>query len=237
MGDVTKDVPRAFFIKNSLLIHCAGSDRKDCFLINVHGTKKIIDQGIKYKVKKIIFISSCAVYNLACQKTIKVHSKKNYQNNYALSKLCAEKTIREYAKKAKIPFIILRPAAIVSKTKKTLPLKVHQFLMQKNFFLPLPQPCNFFITNINQLVNIILCHKNLKNNSILNIAKTVAWVYKPVHKNRTNLLMETIISGLFFLRRELFKYKIFCKYPLLTGLFSPSFIESCTNRVFQRSAD
>lgn len=179
MGNVTKNVPPEFFVKNSLLIHCAGSDKKDCFSINGHGTKKIINQAIQFKVGKIIFISSCAVYDLKCKKTIKIYSEKNYQNTYALSKLYAEKNIRKIAKQAKIPFIILRPAAIVSKTKKPFFVKVHKFLMRKKIFLPLPQPCNFFITNIDQLVRIILYHEKLKNNSTFNVAKTVSWVNKP----------------------------------------------------------
>jgi nucleoside-diphosphate-sugar epimerase len=230
-GDITKKVPQEFFIKSSLLIHCAGTANRDCFNLNVRGTSLLLKKAIRSNIKKIIYISSCAVYDFTEQAPlIHVNSKKNMHNKYAASKMLAEKIVRRKAKLAKIPFVILRPASIVSKSRQNIYIKIQKIAAKKKLFLPLPLPCNFFITNIDQLVKIILHHESLKNNSTLNICKTVSWLNRSVKKNQNNPLIKTVIFGLTFLRNIFLKCRIFCKYPLFAGSFSPSTIESYRDR-------
>lgn len=213
-----------------MLIHCAGTANRECFNLNVHGTSLLLKKAIQSNIKKIIYISSCAVYDFTEQVPfINVNSKKNETNKYAISKLLAEKIVRQKAKLAKIPFVILRPASIVSNSRQNIFIKTQKIVTKKKIFLPLPSPCNFFITNIDQLVKIILDHKSLKNNSTLNICKTVSWLNRSVQKDQNNPLIETIISGLNLLRNLFLKCKIFRKYPLFAGSFSPSAIESYRN--------
>lgn len=113
------NIPKEFFIKNKPLIHIAGSNKHDVYNINALGTEKILIAGTKAKISNVVYVSSCAVYDFSTnKKTIHVGSKKNQLNAYSKSKLFAEEIIKRISRKEQIPYLILRPASVISERRR-----------------------------------------------------------------------------------------------------------------------
>ena len=80
---------------------------KQYYNTNVLGTKNIITNCRKYKIKNFIFSSSCSVFaNTA--KIVKENSLKKPISYYGKTKLMAEKLIKKNLQNTKIKFLILR---------------------------------------------------------------------------------------------------------------------------------
>lgn len=78
------------------------------FKTNVIGTKNLLDLIIKYKVKNLIFSSSCSVYGNVLGYKV---AEKNFLlplSCYGYTKLISENTIAEYKKKFNFNYAILR---------------------------------------------------------------------------------------------------------------------------------
>jgi nucleoside-diphosphate-sugar epimerase len=87
--------------KYDLIIHLAakhhdfGIEEKEYFFVNEGGTKNICDAAAKYKVKKIIFVSSVAVYG-SSNGPIYDDDPCKPESFYGKSKLAAEKKVEEW---------------------------------------------------------------------------------------------------------------------------------------------
>lgn len=95
-----------------VIIHLAGIiDEKnpDLWKINVEGTKKVLQSAINAKAKKIIFLSSTAVYGNT-KSPVDEDTKINPQNNYGKSKAEGEKII--LSAKNKINVCVIRSAMV-----------------------------------------------------------------------------------------------------------------------------
>ena len=91
-----------------VIIHLAAiveNENPDLWEVNVKGTKNLVEEAIKQKVKKIIFLSSTGVYGCPNGK-ISEKTKTNPENNYEKSKLEAEKIL--LAQQEKICINIIR---------------------------------------------------------------------------------------------------------------------------------
>lgn len=111
-----------------ILIHCASAvpnntkNTKDFYKINYLGLKSFLSKNIIKK--KIIFISSVAVYGEFKKKTLTIDTnkyafKKNHPNHYyGKSKLLAEKYLETYCKKKGLKLTIFRLPGVVGKNSK-----------------------------------------------------------------------------------------------------------------------
>jgi farnesol dehydrogenase len=89
--------------------------KKDYFLykkINVEGTRNILDACLKYKIKKIIYLSSTAAMGLIKEKIVTENTPCNPHTPYQKSKFESEQLIKEYFDNRNLPIIILRPSMI-----------------------------------------------------------------------------------------------------------------------------
>ncbi len=99
-----------------IVYHLAGktTEEGDMNKINTIATKKLFEECIRYRVKKVVFFSTVAVYKT--NKIVTISSKKEPTNVYGKTKLEAEKIGMEYYKKDKLPLIILEPCSVYGKT-------------------------------------------------------------------------------------------------------------------------
>jgi len=104
-------------IKNSdLVINAAAESHVDnsfnlndnFILTNVLGTKRVLDCCKKFKIKKIIHISTDEVYGEIFKSSFKENSNFNPSNPYSASKAAAEMIVNSYKHSYKLPAIIVR---------------------------------------------------------------------------------------------------------------------------------
>ena len=78
------------------------------FKNNVIGTKNLLDTMMLYKVKYLIFSSTCAVYGDTKQKKVKENDNCLPKSYYGLTKLQCENLIQQYSHQFKFKYAILR---------------------------------------------------------------------------------------------------------------------------------
>jgi UDP-glucose 4-epimerase len=88
------------------------------FESNVIGTKNLLDLIIKYKVKNLIFSSTCAVYGNNLNSKVSEKSLSLPESYYGYTKLISENTIIEYQKRYKFNYAILRYFNVVGADNK-----------------------------------------------------------------------------------------------------------------------
>lgn len=101
-----------------IVYHLAGKtgESADIEKINVIATQKLFEQCIKYKIEKVVFFSTVAVYKQ--EKEVNINTLKQPSNIYGKTKLKAEEIGIEYYKSQKLPLIILEPCSVYGKTYK-----------------------------------------------------------------------------------------------------------------------
>ena len=110
-----KKLEKVFKYKISCIIHLAAAlsvpesqkNPRKYYFNNVFGTQNILDLAAKYKVKKFILSSTCAVYGGAKGK-VSENSPLMPESNYGKTKLIAEQLTKSYAKKFSFKYAILR---------------------------------------------------------------------------------------------------------------------------------
>jgi len=95
------------------VVHAAAAlpilrEKKIIFDININGTKNVLDASLKNKVKRLIFISSTAVYGIPRHLPEAETNPLDPIGFYGKSKVAAEKLCQEYLKKG-LSVNILRP--------------------------------------------------------------------------------------------------------------------------------
>ena len=84
------------------------TDPSDCFSVNVIGTSNIIEEALKNSINKIVFASTCAVYPMIVNGSIKEDSELKGNTPYALSKRTCERMFEFYYENFDINFAALR---------------------------------------------------------------------------------------------------------------------------------
>ena len=77
------------------------------YLNNVVNTKNLLEICGKYKIKKFIFSSTCAIFGEGIKK-VKENEAPNPTSHYGLTKLLCESLIQNFSKKFKFSYYILR---------------------------------------------------------------------------------------------------------------------------------
>lgn len=114
---------KPIFIQQSfdIVIHASGLAHEVIFknnynkhlLVNVTGTKNLLEGLTKVKIKKFVFISSVSVYGLIEGLNIKESSPLLANDLYGISKIKAEKIIKKWCTKHNVICTILRLPLIV----------------------------------------------------------------------------------------------------------------------------
>jgi len=113
----SEDLRKVFSIKKpEFVIHCAAQisvlrslekpveDAK----VNILGTLNLLESSVEFKIKKFIFLSSCAVYGNPEYLPIDEEHPTKTLSPYGISKLCAEKYLYAYNNNYGLNYQILR---------------------------------------------------------------------------------------------------------------------------------
>lgn len=141
------------------------SDLQRLMHINFEGTRYLLE-GIKDKIKKVIFVSDCDVYGdqkIACTEKQRVDPT----SKYGLSKMCAEKLFNLY----NIQHVILRPFNVYGEG-------VPEHKLIPNFIknIKMGNPLIFFRKNfirdyihVDEVITCLINAAELKNSEIINV--------------------------------------------------------------------
>jgi nucleoside-diphosphate-sugar epimerase len=112
-------------IKNTdILIHLAAkvhsmpnndNEEKEFYNVNAYASEQIFLFAEKYNVKKVVFISTVAVFGDTGDKVVNEDYNCKPESAYGDSKLIAEKTLIKLCKKNSLPGTILRPTTVFGK--------------------------------------------------------------------------------------------------------------------------
>ncbi len=114
IGDIRniKTVDKALVGQN-YVVHAAAAlpiqvDKKVIFSVNIEGTKNVLASALKNKVKRLVFISSTAVYGVPKHLPETETAPLDPIGNYGISKIEGEKLCMEYQKKG-LQVNVIRP--------------------------------------------------------------------------------------------------------------------------------
>jgi len=121
-GDVASvDSLKPAFEGVDMVVHAAADTEgreEDSELSTIQGTKNVIDLCQHYKIKRLVYISSCSVYGVADYKKNQVVTEEfslerfpEKRGHYSNAKFKAEESITEAIKKGQ-PITVLRPGTI-----------------------------------------------------------------------------------------------------------------------------
>lgn len=113
-GDIrnAKNVDKAM-AKQNYVVHTAAAlpiqvSKKAIFSVNIEGTRNVLKSSLKHKVKRLVFISSTAVYGVPKHLPETEESPLDPIGYYGISKIEGEKLCMEFQKKG-LQVNILRP--------------------------------------------------------------------------------------------------------------------------------
>jgi nucleoside-diphosphate-sugar epimerase len=134
------------------IVHLAAiveNDNPALWEVNVKGTKNLVEEAVKRKVKKIIYLSSTGVYGIPKGK-VNEKSETAPENNYEKSKLEAEKVL--LAQQEKICVNIIRSAMVFGSNNYW---KKMFDMLYKNYPLPLKGENTFQLAYVKELSRFI----------------------------------------------------------------------------------
>ena len=103
-----KKVHAVFHFAASLSVPESNAFPSKYFKNNVMGTKNLLDTMALYKIKYLVFSSTCAVYGDTKQKKVKENTQCLPKSYYGLTKLQCENLIQLYSQRFKLKYAILR---------------------------------------------------------------------------------------------------------------------------------
>jgi nucleoside-diphosphate-sugar epimerase len=99
-----------------IVVHCAAAlplySNEDIWSTEVLGTKNVFETAYREKVKRVIYISSTAVYGISDYSPMKEEDELNGVGTYGKAKIAAEKVAEKYRKRG-MTITILRPKSFV----------------------------------------------------------------------------------------------------------------------------
>jgi nucleoside-diphosphate-sugar epimerase len=117
-GDVTNpsDVERAAD-GCEVVFHCAAlgskGSREIRHLVNVEGTRNVLEAAMHTGVKRVVYLSSLTVYGDTPDGDLDETAPRRYSGNiYSDTKLDAEKVVLDYVEKYGLPVAVLQPATV-----------------------------------------------------------------------------------------------------------------------------
>ena len=211
--------------KFKILIHCASvtppnEKGQNYFKANILGLKRLLNQSLKLKCKKIILVSSSVVYG-SLGKPVSEKSPCRGKSVYAKSKLKMEDIALKFSKKNNIDLVIIRLSQIVGKNsinnyfseiKKILKNKKPLIYLQSNKdtfnnICHISDVCK----NIKKMMN--LDHNNIKNKIFNFVSKNPTTIKKLktaiLHFNKETIFKENKIPKFYKISSDKnFKYNL-----------------------------
>lgn len=136
-GDIRNksDVKKA--VKGVNVVYHLAAVTRDNWLsyvdVNYHGTKILVSECKKQKIKKFVFFSTIAIYGLPAfvgnRENITENSTLQIEGEYAKSKFQAEKIVRESG----LPYAIIRPTTVYGPRDKAGVYQLY-LAIKKNYF-------------------------------------------------------------------------------------------------------
>ncbi len=108
LEDITRDVDCIFHLAAFVSVPASIQRPDECYGVNIDGTLNVIKAAGENGVRKIIFSSSCAVYDGTQSSAINENCGIDLVSPYARSKYEAEQLLSEYSHKYNFSFISLR---------------------------------------------------------------------------------------------------------------------------------
>jgi nucleoside-diphosphate-sugar epimerase len=111
------------------------------YRINVMGTRNILEAAQKRGIEKLVFTSSCAVLGPSKDRPVTEEDPRftPFENDYEISKHCAEELVREYASRG-LHAVMVAPPRVYGPGPNTRGNPIHQLiqntLKRKLAFLP-----------------------------------------------------------------------------------------------------
>ncbi len=164
-GDIRNKEKCAELLKNSeILIHLAaehkdvGIAKEQYFDVNEKGTQILLDVCSEFKINKMIFTSSVAVYGKSVADDNTVPEPVNF---YGKSKLAAEKVIEKWTRFSDNKALILRPTVVVGKYNVANIFNLVRAIDKgQKFFYPTTDKKIKSIVSVIEIVDIILHSMN-----------------------------------------------------------------------------
>lgn len=150
-GDVT-DYPSVvkamadcdFVMHAAALTQLWHRDRSEFYRINVMGTRNVLEAALFHGVEKLVFTSSCAVLGPSQAHPLSEEDPRftPFENDYEISKHCAEELLREYAGRG-LQAVIVAPPRVYGPGLPTRGNPINQLiqntLRRKVAFMPAAQ--------------------------------------------------------------------------------------------------
>jgi nucleoside-diphosphate-sugar epimerase len=134
-----KDILRKTMPGADCIIHLAaehkdfGISKEQYYLVNVQGTKNLLDIASECNIKKFIYFSSVAVYGK--NQPSDENTAPSPINHYGASKLAAEKEVRKWADaKSEREVLIIRPVVIFGAGNRANIYNLIKRVIEKKFF-------------------------------------------------------------------------------------------------------
>ena len=135
-GDITNlhDVERALDGCEAVF-HTAGftrlwdKNRRQFYQVNVEGTRNILEAAKRHKIKRVVFTSSGAVLGPSNSEPVKEDDPRitPFENDYEISKFCAEQLVLEYVKEG-LDAVIVSPTRVYGPGKLTAANPITSFI-------------------------------------------------------------------------------------------------------------
>ena len=127
-----KKIKAVFHFAANLSVPESNAKPLKYFKNNVIGTKNLLDAMMMYKVKYLIFSSTCAVYGDTKQKKVKENDNCLPKSYYGLTKLQCENLIQQYSHQFKFKYAILRYFNVVGCDSKSRTGVINKGTLFKN---------------------------------------------------------------------------------------------------------
>jgi nucleoside-diphosphate-sugar epimerase len=137
-GDIRNIGKNEYLFKDiDIVFHLAtfGGNKDTTDQINVGGTRSVINMCQKHNIKRLVFFSSVAVNGPTITEGLNESApyKPEYENNYANSKIEAEKLFLSMTDSAELEWAIIRPTYVWGLNSPNFTLKQIQMMMQGRF--------------------------------------------------------------------------------------------------------
>ena len=129
------------------VLHAAGlaqlwhKDRSLFYRVNVMGTRNVLEAALFHGVEKLVFTSSCAVLGPSREHPVTEDDPRftPFENDYEISKYCAEQLVKEYVSRG-LHAVMVAPPRVYGPGLNTKGNPIHQLIQQtlkrKIAFLP-----------------------------------------------------------------------------------------------------
>jgi nucleoside-diphosphate-sugar epimerase len=159
-----------YIFHNAAILPISRSNKNIFWKINVLGTRNVLEAALCNAVKKVVFISSSAVYGIPKELPITEKTEFNPICNYGRSKAEAERVCNEFRGKG-LDITILRPRTIIGKSRLGIFQILYSWIADNKNVYIIGRGNNLFQDlGINDLINAcILCLQEECKNEDFNL--------------------------------------------------------------------